>query len=100
MDKKRAPNRLIVDEAVDDDNSVRGGRARATCWPLTRLFFPARTQVVCLSQAKMDELELFKGDTVLLKGKKSRQTVCIALIADDCDDAHIKMNKVRRHATT
>ena len=46
MDKKKAPNRLIVDEAHNDDNSV-----------------------VCLSPAKMDELELFRGDTILLKGK-------------------------------
>jgi len=47
MDKKKAPNRLVVDDALNDDNSV-----------------------VCLSPAKMEELQLFRGDTVLLKGKK------------------------------
>ena len=57
--KKERPNRLLVDEAASDDNSV-----------------------VALSQAKMDELQLFRGDTVLLKGKKRKETVCIVL-ADD-----------------
>ena len=36
MDKKKAPNRLVVDEATNDDNSV-----------------------VSLSPAKMEELQLF-----------------------------------------
>lgn len=49
MDRKRSPNRLIVDEATNDDNSVIG-----------------------LSQAKMEELSLFRGDTLLVKGKKGQ----------------------------
>lgn len=49
---KAKPNRLLVEEAVNDDNSV-----------------------VALSQEKMDELQLFRGDTVLLKGKRRRETV-------------------------
>lgn len=49
---KSRPNRLIVEEAVNDDNSV-----------------------VALSQDKMDELQLFRGDTVLLKGKRRKETV-------------------------
>ena len=40
--------------------------------------------------------ELFKGDTVLLKGKKGKTTVCIVLIDEDCDNANIKINKVVR----
>ena len=71
MDKKKAPNRLIVDEARNDDNSV-----------------------VSLSAAKMEELQLFRGDTVLLKGKKGHDTVCIVLSDDDTNDANIRMNKV------
>ena len=71
MDKKKAPNRLIVDEARNDDNSV-----------------------VSLSAAKMEELQLFRGDTVLLKGKKGHDTVCIVLSDDDTADANIRMNKV------
>lgn len=50
LKNKERPNRLIVDEAANDDNSV-----------------------VALSQAKMDELELFRGDSVLLKGKKTQR---------------------------
>ena len=71
MDKKKAPNRLIVDEAHNDDNSV-----------------------VSLSAAKMAELHLFRGDTILLKGKKGHDTVCIVLSDDDTADANIRMNKV------
>ena len=41
LNKKSKPNRLIVEDAVNDDNSV-----------------------VALSLAKMDELQLFRGDTV------------------------------------
>lgn len=72
MDKKKAPNRLVVDDALNDDNSV-----------------------VCLSPAKMEELQLFRGDTVLLKGKKGRDTVCIVLSSDDTEESSIRMNKVR-----
>ena len=68
---KRAPNRLVVDEAKSDDNSV-----------------------VSLSAAKMEELQLFRGDTVTLKGKKGRDTVCIVLADDETEDVNIRMNKV------
>ena len=49
---------------------------------------------------QMDELKIFKGDTVLLKGKKRRDTVCIALSVEDGDnltDDKIRMNKVVRN---
>lgn len=72
--KKEHPNRLLVEEAINDDNSVVG-----------------------LSQAKMDELELFRGDTVLLKGKRHRKTVCIVLSDDTCSDEKIRMNRVVRN---
>lgn len=73
MDRKRAPNRLIVDEAVNDDNSV-----------------------IALSMGKMEELQLFRGDTVLVKGKKGRETVCIVLQDETVEDSNIRMNKVVR----
>ncbi|CAL2031368.1 hypothetical protein CAEBREN_30029 [Caenorhabditis brenneri] len=72
-DKSR-PNRLIIDQSDNDDNSM-----------------------VCLSQAKMDELGLFRGDAVILKGKKRRETVSIVLNADNCPNDKIKMNKVVRN---
>lgn len=73
-EKKLSPNRLVVDEARNDDNSV-----------------------VCLSPAKMAELELFRGDTILLKGKKGKDTVCIVLSDDDTVDTNIRMNKVLKY---
>ena len=42
------------------------------------------------------ELNLFKGETVLLKGKKRRDTVCIVLTDDDCPTGSIRMNRVIR----
>ncbi|XP_055334797.1 transitional endoplasmic reticulum ATPase-like [Paramacrobiotus metropolitanus] len=73
LKQKEKPNRLMVEEAVNDDNSV-----------------------VCMSPKKMDELQLFRGDTVLIKGKKRRDTVCIALTDDTVPDDRIRMNRVVR----
>ena len=73
LGKKRSPNRLIVDDATNDDNSV-----------------------ISLSPAKMEELSLFRGDTVLIKGKKGRDTVCIVLADETCDDSSVRMNKTVR----
>merc|ERR1711937_73558 len=70
---KQKPNRLIVDDSVGDDNSV-----------------------VSLSQAKMDELQLFRGDTVLIKGKKRKETVCIVLSDDTVSDEKIRIPRVVR----
>merc|ERR1712158_323875 len=74
LNKKAKPNRLLVEDAVNDDNSV-----------------------VALSLAKMDELQLFRGDTVLLKGKKRKESVCIVLSDDTVGDEKIRMNRVVRN---
>jgi len=71
--KKKNPNRLVVDEAVNDDNSV-----------------------VALNVQTMEELQLFRGDTVLIKGKRRKDTVCIVLADDTCDLGKIRMNKCVR----
>jgi len=74
----------MVDEAKTDDNSV-----------------------VEMTQAKMDELKVYKGDTVILRGnfsiptlgKKRKTSIAIALITDSKDDMpadKIRMNKVLR----
>lgn len=73
LDRKKAPNRLYVDEATNDDNSV-----------------------VALHPATMEKLQLFRGDTVLIKGKKRRDTVCIVLHDDTIEESKIRMNKVVR----
>ena len=44
----------------------------------------------------MNDLELYRGDTVIIKGKRRQETVCIALIADDVEPTKIKMNRVVR----
>ena len=73
MKEKVKPNRLIVDDATTDDNSV-----------------------VSISAEKMDELQLFRGDTVLLKGKRRKETVCIVLSDDNIPNEKIRMNRVVR----
>lgn len=48
----------------------------------------------------MDELKIFKGDAVILRGKKRKETVCIALTneGEEAKDGQILMNKtVRRN---
>jgi transitional endoplasmic reticulum ATPase len=44
LERKKSPNRLIVDEAIDDDNSV-----------------------VFMHPNTMEKLQLRRGDTILLK---------------------------------
>ncbi|GIL59709.1 hypothetical protein Vafri_14437 [Volvox africanus] len=73
LERKKSPNRLLVEEAVNDDNSV-----------------------VALHPKTMEKLQLFRGDTVLLKGKKRKDTVCIVLSDDTVDENKIRMNKVVR----
>ena len=46
LERKKAPNKLSVEDSPQDDNSV-----------------------IELTQAKMDELKIFKGDAVILRGK-------------------------------
>jgi len=73
LERKKSPNRLVVDEAINDDNSV-----------------------VALNSKTMETLQLFRGDTILIKGKKRKDTVCIALADDTCEEHKIRMNKVVR----
>merc|ERR1719318_1745991 len=74
---KSKPNRLMVEEASTDDNSV-----------------------VTMSPEKMEELQLFRGDTVLLKGKRKKETVCIVLSNDDAvNHDKIGMNRENGRVT-
>jgi len=36
-----------------------------------------------MTEKKMEELNLMRGDQVLLKGKKKKQTICIAFTPED-----------------
>lgn len=63
-----------VTDATNDDNSI-----------------------IALSNNTMETLQLFRGDTVLVKGKKRKDTVLIVLADDDLDDGSARMNRVVRH---
>ena len=45
----------------------------------------------------MDELQLFRGDTVLLKGKRRKETVCLVLSDDTVAPEKIRMNRCVRN---
>lgn len=53
--------------------------------------------VIALSNNTMETLQLFRGDTVLVKGKKRKDTVLIVLADDDLDDGSARINRVVRH---
>ncbi|CAA2985845.1 cell division cycle 48 homolog [Olea europaea subsp. europaea] len=44
----------------------------------------------------MEALNFFRGDTILIKGKRRTDTVCILLSDEQCEESKIKMNKVVR----
>ncbi|KAH8116373.1 AAA ATPase [Phellopilus nigrolimitatus] len=73
---KKSPNRLLVDDTSNDDNSV-----------------------CTLHPATMERLGLFRGDTVLVRGKKRRDTVliCLAGEEDQVEEGKVQMNKVARN---
>ncbi|KAK2976934.1 hypothetical protein RJ640_018617, partial [Escallonia rubra] len=74
LEPKKAPNRLVVDEATTDDNSL-----------------------VMLGPKTMEALEFFEGDAVLIKGKKKRNTVCTVASDGTCEEPKIRMNKPARY---
>ena len=59
MDRKKAPHKLQVEDSKQDDNSV-----------------------VEMTQAKMDELKIFKGDAVILKGKHLYSVAWVGLLRE------------------
>ncbi|CAM9163821.1 unnamed protein product [Ascophyllum nodosum] len=73
--RRAKPNALVVDDSVSAE---------------------VEQTVVSLSAAKMDELGIFNGDAVLLKGKKRKDTVCIALAEEGLENTTIRMSKVTR----
>ena len=73
--KKRAPHKLTVDDSKDDENSV-----------------------IIITEAKRAELNLLRGETVLIKGKRRKETVALLTIDDSSTltNEKIRMNKVLR----
>ncbi|KAL0846706.1 hypothetical protein Bca101_019952 [Brassica carinata] len=66
FERKKSPNRLVVDEAINDDRT------------LSPLSIPPPWKSSNSS------------------GKKWKDTVCIALAGDSCEEPKIRMNKVVR----
>ena len=75
MEKKKQPWKLNVEDSKNDDNTI-----------------------IEMTEKKMEELNILRGDPVLLKGKKRRETVCIAFTSEDANakDTDICMNKCTR----
>lgn len=67
------PNKLIVDDSQSDDPST-----------------------VSINPTKMEELGLFNGDSILLKGKKRKTTVAVINSDENVDNMKIKMTSVVR----
>ncbi|KAJ7808528.1 Aaa Atpase P97VCP ND1 in complex WITH P47 C [Mycena olivaceomarginata] len=75
LEPKQSRNRLLVDEAAIDDNS--GTRDPES--------------------PNYGGLGPFHGDTIIVLGKKRRDTVLICLSSDDVEEDRIKVNKVARN---
>ena len=75
LKQKKAANKLTVEDSKNDDNTI-----------------------VEMTEKKMEELNLMRGDQVLLKGKKKKQTICISFTPEDpaAQDVQIRMNKGTR----
>lgn len=71
---KKRDNQLVVDDATTDDNSV-----------------------ITMNPNTVEKLELFRGDTVLVKGKKRHDTVLIVLIDEELPDGVCRINRVARN---
>lgn len=74
LKKKKKANQLMVADATNDDNSI-----------------------IALSNNTMETLQLFRGDTVLVRGKKRKDTVLIVLADDELDDGSARLNRVVRN---
>jgi transitional endoplasmic reticulum ATPase len=74
--KKNNNNRLVVEEVLKKN----------VC----------ENSAVYLNSKKVEELKLFRGDTILLKGKKRKDTVSIIMTDDSCEENKIRLNEVVR----
>jgi transitional endoplasmic reticulum ATPase len=73
LEKKATPNTFLVDDALAEAHST-----------------------IAVSPAKMEELSLFPGDTVVLKGKKRKETIAIVNPDESISDNKIRISKVMR----
>ncbi|GLU11859.1 hypothetical protein SLE2022_285790 [Rubroshorea leprosula] len=76
LERRKSPKRLVVEDAVNDDNDDNS--------------------VVAMHPETMEMLQLHRGDIVLTKGKKKKDTICIVIADETCEQPMIRMNKVVR----
>ncbi|CAM9576136.1 unnamed protein product [Chrysoparadoxa australica] len=74
--KRNRPNAVLVDDVASTD---------------------ADPTVVGLAPKKMDQLGIFNGDAVLLRGKKRKDTICVAMAEEGLEENRIRMSKVTRN---
>jgi transitional endoplasmic reticulum ATPase len=82
---------------TDDDTATAVLRVKAKPYRLIVEDGDGDNSVVSLSQNKLDELDFFRGDSVLIKGKRKKETVCVVLADEECRDGNIRMNRVVRN---
>nr|XP_027193599.1 cell division control protein 48 homolog E-like [Dermatophagoides pteronyssinus] len=70
---KQAPNKLFVDDVVEEDNSI-----------------------ALMHPNKLSELKIFIGDIVLVRGRLRKITCCIAKADETIDENKIRLSKVAR----
>ena len=68
-EQRRAKNRLIVDNSANDDNSV-----------------------IIMHENTMTLLDIFAGDSVIVKGKKKKETVLVCTSDPSCEEGKVKVN--------
>ena len=74
LTKKKAPHKLMAEEAKNDDNTA-----------------------VQMNEAKMQELNIFHGDTVILRGNKRKMCPAVVVKDDDLEPEKIRMNRCIRN---
>ena len=74
MEQKILPSTVLVDDALSDEDP----------------------SAVHLSATKMEELDNVHGDTVVIRGKKRKETMCCAYRDNTVTDNEIRMNRATR----
>lgn len=74
LEAKRQPNRLIVEDTKNDDNSI-----------------------VCMHEQKIKELKIFNGENVILVGKRRHKTLCLVVRDNTIPVDRVSVNKCVRN---
>jgi transitional endoplasmic reticulum ATPase len=70
LTKVISKNRPIAQQSTSDDNSI-----------------------ISMHPKRMEDLGFFNGDTVLLKGRRGRETVCVVVPEEKMEEEHIGLSK-------